>query len=75
MKTALVTGVAGFIGSFLAERLLKDDFKVIGIDSFTNFYSKKIKLKNIEICKKNKNFSLINAISFLKEGSPPVNVN
>ena len=59
MKTALVTGVAGFIGSFLAERLLKDNFKVIGIDSFTNFYSKKIKLKNIEICKKNKNFSLI----------------
>ena len=40
MKTALVTGVAGFIGSFLAERLLKDNFKVIGIDSFTNFYSK-----------------------------------
>ena len=59
MKTALVTGVAGFIGSFLAERLLKDNFKVIGIDRLTNFYSKKIKLKNIEICKKNKNFSLI----------------
>ena len=59
MKTALVTGVAGFIGSSIAEKLLKDGFRVIGIDSFTNFYSKKIKQKNLEFCKKNKNFSLI----------------
>ena len=59
MKTALVTGAAGFIGSSIAEKLLKDGFRVIGIDSFTNFYSKKIKQKNIEFCKKNKNFSLI----------------
>ena len=33
MKTALITGVAGFIGSSLAEKLLKDNFKVIGIDT------------------------------------------
>ena len=59
MKTALVTGAAGFIGSSIAEKLLKDGFRVIGIDSFTNFYSKKIKQKNLEFCKKNKNFSLI----------------
>ena len=39
MKTAIITGVAGFIGSSLAEKLLKDNFKVIGIDSFTNYYS------------------------------------
>ena len=48
METALITGVAGFIGSSLAERLLKDNFKVIGIDSFTNYYPTQIKEKNIE---------------------------
>ena len=59
MKTALITGVAGFIGSSLAEKLLKDNFKVIGIDSFTNYYSPHIKEKNIENCLKHSNFSLI----------------
>ena len=59
MKTALITGVAGFIGSSLAEKLLKDNFKVIGIDSFTNYYSPHIKEKNIENCLKHSNFSFI----------------
>ena len=59
MKTALITGVAGFIGSSLAEKLLKDNFKVIGIDSFTNYYSLHIKEKNIENCLKHSNFSFI----------------
>ena len=44
-KTAIVTGVGGFIGSNLAERLLKEEYKVIGIDCFTDYYSKKIKYK------------------------------
>ena len=59
METALITGVAGFIGSSLAEKLLKDNFKVVGIDSFTNYYSPRIKEKNIENCLKHPNFSLI----------------
>ena len=59
METALITGVAGFIGSSLAEKLLKNNFKVIGIDSFTNYYSTRIKEKNIENCLKHPNFSLI----------------
>ena len=58
-KTALITGVAGFIGSSLAEKLLKDYFKVIVIDSFTNNYSTRIKEKNIKNCLKSENFSLI----------------
>ena len=32
-KTAVVTGGAGFIGSFLCERLLNEDFKVICLDN------------------------------------------
>ena len=30
----LVTGVAGFVGSHLAERLLSEDFFVVGVDNF-----------------------------------------
>ena len=59
METVVITGVAGFIGSHLAEKLLQKNFKVIGIDSFTNYYSKKIKKHNLKECLKNKNFSLI----------------
>ena len=35
---ALVTGVAGFIGSTLAERLLDDGADVVGLDCFTDYY-------------------------------------
>lgn len=34
MKTVLVTGGAGFIGSHLCERLLKDGHKVISLDNY-----------------------------------------
>jgi len=35
---SIVTGVAGFIGSHLAERLLAEGHKVIGIDCFRDYY-------------------------------------
>ena len=59
MAQITVTGAAGFIGSTLTENLLKIGHNVKGIDSFTNYYSVKIKEKNIENCLKNPNFSLI----------------
>ena len=37
MKTVLVTGSAGFIGFYLCTRLLKDGFRVIGLDAMTAF--------------------------------------
>jgi nucleoside-diphosphate-sugar epimerase len=40
---AVVTGAAGFIGSHLAEALLARGHRVIGIDSFTRYYSPAIK--------------------------------
>lgn len=43
----LVTGVAGFIGSHLAERLLADGHDVVGIDSFTDYYPRAFKDANL----------------------------
>ena len=55
MKTILVTGGAGFIGSHLCERLLTDDDKVICLDNlFTG------SLDNIEVLKSNINFEFVN---------------
>jgi nucleoside-diphosphate-sugar epimerase len=45
---ALVTGAAGFIGSTLAERLLRDDVDVVGIDCFTDYYARAIKERNLK---------------------------
>jgi len=44
---ALVTGAAGFIGSTLTERLLADGVDVVGIDSFTDYYPRSIKERNL----------------------------
>ena len=43
----LVTGVAGFIGSTLAERLIHDGHEVVGVDAFTPYYSRAIKAHNL----------------------------
>ncbi len=55
----LVTGAAGFIGSHICERLLDLKCEVIGIDSFTDFYSRKVKKSNLEKLRENFNFSFI----------------
>ena len=60
----LITGCCGFIGSNLTERLLSLDHQIIGIDNFNNYYSKDIKLKNIENALTHKNFQFIESDVF-----------
>lgn len=49
-KTVLVTGVAGFIGSNLAKRLLKEitDIKVVGIDNMNDYYDVRLKEERLK---------------------------
>ena len=34
----LATGIAGFIGSYLAEELIRVSDQIIGVDAFTSYY-------------------------------------
>jgi UDP-glucose 4-epimerase len=45
---ALVTGVAGFIGSHLAAALLDKGATVVGVDCFTDYYPRPLKERNLE---------------------------
>ena len=62
-KTVLVTGAAGFIGSFLSERLLSDfeDIRVIGFDSVNDYYDIRLKESRLKKLQKHENFIFITA--------------
>ncbi len=55
----LVTGVAGFVGSHLAERLLVDGHEVCGIDAFIDYYPRHLKEKNLEALQREKYFTFL----------------
>ena len=42
----LVTGAAGFIGSHFAEKIASQGFNVIGLDNFSDYYSRELKSNN-----------------------------
>lgn len=58
MKTYLITGVAGFIGSHIAEVLVTKGIKVVGLDNFDDFYLPEIKRRNIGKLLANELFTL-----------------
>lgn len=58
MKTVLVTGVAGFIGSNLTGALLEKGYKAVGVDNFDDTYDLRFKESNIAPFLTNANFTL-----------------
>jgi len=58
-KSIFITGVAGFLGSHLAEKLLKEGHRVTGVDNFDPFYPKKTKQKNLAHCLSNNKFRFL----------------
>ena len=61
MKTYFITGAAGFIGSNLAKRILKEekDIKLVGLDNMNDYYDVRIKESRLEELQKFNNFIFI----------------
>ena len=60
-KTIFITGVAGFIGSNLAERLLKEieGIKIVGLDNMNDYYDVRLKEYRLKKLSSSKTFSFV----------------
>jgi UDP-glucuronate 4-epimerase len=62
MKSILITGGAGFIGSHLVDRLMAESgWRVTVVDDFNDFYDPAIKRENVRARLKNPDFQLVEA--------------
>lgn len=52
----LITGAAGFIGFHLSQKLLEEEYQVIGIDNLNNYYDPGLKNARLEILGSHNNF-------------------
>lgn len=61
MKTYFITGVAGFIGSNLAKKILKEnkDIQIVGLDNMNDYYDVKLKEYRLKELKQFDNFKFI----------------
>ena len=56
MPVALITGAAGFIGFFAAQRLLQDGYRVVGLDCMSDYYDVSLKEARLALLEANPNF-------------------
>ena len=57
---SLITGVAGFIGSHLAEKLLQAGHEVLGVDKFLDNYPREFKDSNLAFIARHSQFTFLN---------------
>lgn len=69
---ALVTGVAGFIGSHLAEHLLAQGHAVRGVDCFTSYYGRDRKEENLAGLSGRSGFEMVEADLRVRDLTPLV---
>ncbi|MFA7562668.1 MAG: NAD-dependent epimerase/dehydratase family protein [Methanoculleus sp.] len=69
---ALVTGCAGFIGSSLVDRLLRDGYAVTGIDRFSDYYARDLKEQNLSSAMMHPRFVLLEEDILDIDTFPPV---
>ena len=55
----LVTGAAGFIGNYVAEKLCEQGHDVIGLDNLNDYYDPKLKLARLQRIEHFANFSFV----------------
>jgi UDP-glucose 4-epimerase len=55
----LVTGAAGFIGSHLSERLLREGHEVTGVDCFLDYYPRAQKERNLMVARRDRRFRFL----------------
>lgn len=58
-ESVLITGAAGFIGYFLAKRLLEEGYQVIGLDNMNDYYDPRLKEERLRLLEPYDRFTFI----------------